>query len=69
MNEENIVNSIVLYIRKLLPSGPKPTEVKRQNWSLLKRLQIAQAENKPWRAELKCPSPKILFFLSETIPY
>ena len=28
-------------------------EVKRQNRSLLKRLQIAQAENKPWRAELR----------------
>ena len=26
---ENIVNSIVLYIRKLLPSGPKPTERSR----------------------------------------
>ena len=26
MNLENIVNSIVLYIRKVLPSGPKPTE-------------------------------------------
>ena len=25
----------------------------RQNRSLLKRLQIAQAENKPWRAELR----------------
>ena len=28
-------------------------EVERQNRSLLKRLQIAQAENKPWRAELR----------------
>ena len=28
-------------------------EVDRQNRSLLKRLQIAQAENKPWRAELR----------------
>ena len=28
-------------------------EVERQNQSLLKRLQIAQAENKPWRAELR----------------
>ena len=28
-------------------------EVKRQNQSLLKRSQIAQAENKPWRAELR----------------
>ena len=28
-------------------------EVKRQNRSLLKRLQIVQAENKPWRAELR----------------
>ena len=27
-------------------------EVERQSRSLLKRLQIAQAENKPWRAEL-----------------
>ena len=26
-------------------------EVERQNWSLLKRLQIAQAENKPWRTK------------------
>ena len=26
MNLENIANSIVLYIRKLLPSGPKPKE-------------------------------------------
>ena len=26
-------------------------EVQRQNRSLLKRLQFAQAENKPWRAE------------------
>ena len=26
MNLKNIVNSIVLYIRRLLPSGPKPTE-------------------------------------------
>ena len=25
--------------------------MERQNWSLLKRLQIAQAENKPWQAE------------------
>ena len=48
MNLENIVSSIVLYIRKLLPSGPKLTER-----SLLKGLQIAQAENKPWRAELR----------------
>ena len=28
-------------------------EIERQNRSLLKRLQIAQAENKPWRAELR----------------
>ena len=28
-------------------------EVERQNRSLLKRLQIAQAKNKPWRAELR----------------
>ena len=28
-------------------------EVERQNRSLLKRLQIALAENKPWRAELR----------------
>ena len=28
-------------------------EVERQNRSLLKRLHIAQAENKPWRAELR----------------
>ena len=28
-------------------------EVERQNQSLLKQLQITQAENKPWRAELR----------------
>ena len=28
-------------------------EVERQNRSLLKRLQIVQAENKPWRVELR----------------
>ena len=28
-------------------------KVERQNRSLLKRLQIAQAENKPWQAELR----------------
>ena len=28
-------------------------EVEKQNQLLLKRLQIAQAENKPWRAELR----------------
>ena len=28
-------------------------EVERQNQSLLKRPQISQAENKPWRAELR----------------
>ena len=33
-------------------------EVERQNWSLLKRLQIAQAENKSWRAELRKYSPQ-----------
>ena len=43
-----------LNLLRLLPSGLQANgEVERQNRSLLKRLQIAQAENKQWRTELR----------------
>ena len=54
MNLENIVNSMVLYIRKLLPSGPKPTERSRDRIRVtVETTTNCSGREQTWRAELR----------------